>query len=131
MNPPVFQQIGQLVLTGKRRRDLECEGFMKFFRALVEMTDSAVAKEVGGVSVTVLLVGNKEETWKIELTASDYAFWKEKFAVGVRFKYSLDAVKAAILKAMTAAAERNKLTADERKQLLALLDGTSDAEVVS
>ena len=122
MNLSVFQKLGDIVLSSKRRVELEYEDFFKFYRALVEITDSEVAKAVGGTSITVVLLDKKEETYKLELTATDYLWWKEKVAVGLRFKFSMEAVKAAILGQMTKAAETNKLTAEERKQILSLFD---------
>lgn len=119
----VFQKIGQIVLSSKARQDQEYEEFFKFYRALVETTDGEVATAIGTTNVDVVCTGwTAHQTWGIKLTPADYLFWKEKYAIGVRFKYSLEAVKAAILAKMVNAAQDTKLTAEERKQLLALLD---------
>lgn len=126
MNLTVFQRVGEIVFSSHARKTQEHVEFLTFYRTLVETIDGDVAKAIGKTVITVNVPWTgKEENWSIELTVADYLFWKEKIAIGVRFKYAIDAVKAAILGSMTKAGENNKFTAAERKEILGLLEGTA------
>lgn len=116
-----FKAVSGIFLSSKSRRDKEYAEFLSFFRELIEETDGAIANAFGKINVEVAR-GKTKETCGLILTVADYIYWQEKFAAGFHFVEGIEAVKTKILMCLAEKAESNKLTADERKALLAILD---------
>jgi hypothetical protein len=121
VTPSVFLQVGSIFLSSKARREAEYSDFLSFYKSLVEQTDGAVASAVGTISVDVR-VGKEKKSYGIILSPTDYLWWKQSLAENVVFEKSVEHIKSSMLIALAKAAEGNKLTAEERKALLALLD---------
>lgn len=117
----LFKKVGDIFLSSKKRRDDEIADFLSFYRTIVEEMDAAVAAACGPTQVEVMAAG-KIESWSIRLTVADYIWWKQKFADGVRFTKPVAKVKSDMLMRLAKETESNKLTAEERKALIALFD---------
>jgi len=121
MNVNVFKAIADLALVATGRERAEYDGFLAFYKGLVEGLPTEAIKLFGNMSVKIRK-GKDESTAGIELTAVDYIWWKESIASGVRFSSGVRAIKIAMLNHISKKAESNSLEPDERKKLIALLE---------
>lgn len=121
----VFQAVADIATGAAARVTDEHSEFLEFFRSLVETVSPEVAKQFGTLSVTVVTKG-KTEGWGIELTATDYLWWKDAIAKGSRFSPDhggVESVPRAMVVRVASKAEKSGLTLEERRALVTLLDG--------
>jgi hypothetical protein len=122
----LFQSIANLAVTATGRVTEDHEKFLVFYRGLVETVPPEVAELFGSLTVAVVEKGELKSSWGVLLTATDYLFWKQKIAEGVRFSPSHGGAKSvprALATRLAKKAEEAGLTLQERQALLALLDG--------
>ncbi|KKC25798.1 hypothetical protein [Sphingomonas sp. SRS2] len=125
LSADLFKSIADIAVTAKGRRDAEHASFLAFYRQLVEVIPTDAVTSFGSVSVNVK-TARKSEQWAIELTVTDYMWWKQKIEqLGVRFEKSPASVQADMLVRLSKAAEASRLNSDERKALLGLLDAAA------
>lgn len=119
----IMQGVADIFTASKARRDAEYADFLSFYRNLVENVSADVAKAIGKVN-DFMVEGSKDRSQApIYLTATCYLEWKQAIADGQWFtKSSIEQVKTFMLMALAKSAEANKLTTEERKALMALLD---------
>jgi hypothetical protein len=114
-NTSIFKAVADLVTGAKARETEEHARFLRFYRDLVETLPTAATKAFGGLSLA--------DATRIELTATDYIWWKNKIEQqGYRFSAGVFAVQANMLNHLAKKAEAERLDPAERKALLALLD---------
>ncbi len=128
MSLNIFSAISDLAIGARLRRKAEDGEFLKFYRSIVETVSPEVVSIFGHMPNVHVVSNGKKEEWGIELTATDFIWWKSKLESGdVRFVEGGNAIKAAMLHRMARMAEVEKLSADERKRLISLLED-SDVE---
>lgn len=119
----VFKAVADLAVGAKARRDAEYQDFLSFYRDLVETLPTEAVTAFGSMKVEVVEAGAIKSGWAIELTPTDFIWWKSKLEQGeVRFTGSADSVKLSMLSRIAKKAEAHRLSPAERKTLLALLD---------
>lgn len=117
----VFKAVADLAVGAKSKRDQEHTDFLAFYRSLVESLPTEAIRLFGNMSVK-LIVGKVEEGAGLELTATDYMWWRQKIAGGARFVVGVHAVQLEMLNRLSKKAEAESLPPEQRKVLLALLD---------
>lgn len=124
MNVKIFTAIGELATGAKKRRDGEHQEFLGFFRSIVETIPTEVVQIFGTLSgIEMRLPSGKVESYGIELTATDYMWWKQKIEKeGARFVGKTSAVQSNMLDRLGKKAEMHRLEPAERKKLIALLE---------
>lgn len=122
----LVKSVSDIFMSSHKRRQAQYEDFLAFYKRIVEDTDTAVAKVVGTINVSVMA---KLDTAKVErkefgiiLSPSDYMWWKQHLGIDIDFVFSVEAVKTHIIRSIAKAAEANDLTNDERRRLLSALD---------
>ena len=115
----IFRAVAAVGLGASKRITAEHDEFLAFYRELVETVPTDVAKSFGRMSVNMT---NGAQDWKIELSATDYIWWKEKFADGARFSSPPAQVRLNMLTRLAKKVEEQRLEPSERAALLALLD---------
>ncbi len=121
----IFQAIADIATNAAGRVTDEHQEFLTFFRSLVETVPPETAQRFGTLGVTAIEGGALTANWGVMLTATDYLFWKQKIAEGVRFSPAHGGVKSvprAMVTRLAKQAEAAGLTLEERQQLLKLLD---------
>lgn len=117
-----FKKIADLALGAKKREDEEYADFLKFYRGLVETLPADAVKIFGRCDRCVVKNGT-ESTWGLELTATDFWWWKNEIEnFGARFKNGTKVAKNAMLTQMAKKAEGTTLPPEVRKALIALLE---------
>jgi hypothetical protein len=117
----VFKAVVDLAMGAKARRSTEHQEFLTFYRSLVETVPTEAIGLFGSMPVNVFEAG-KQEDWAIELTATDYIWWKKKIESGARFVVDPSEVQLAMLNRMSKKADMERLSPDERKSLIALME---------
>lgn len=115
----LFRAVAVLATGAKARNAAAHRDFLAFYRDIVETVSVETVAAFGSMSVDVV---GKSNNWAIELTATDYVWWKEEISRGARFVKDPSAVRLAMLNRLSKQAEATKLTPDERKSLIALLE---------
>jgi hypothetical protein len=121
----LFQAIADLASNAAGRVTDEHQEFLNFYRGLVDTVPPETVGRFGNLGVAVIENGAVQTQWGIELTATDYLFWKQKIGAGVRFSPAHGGVKSvprAMATRLAKQAETAGLTLEERQQLLNLLD---------
>jgi hypothetical protein len=128
INPRIFAAIGRLAVSAKKRRDAEYQDFLAFYRTLVETLPAEVCAIFGNMGgIEVQPGAGARTTFGLELSATDFIWWKHKIEVeNVRFVKSAAAIKADMLARISRGAEAHNLTPAERKELVALLETTGE-----
>lgn len=122
MNFKLFKAIGELVNQAKIRETEEHMKFLEFYRELVLNLPSESISQFGMLDVSVIDTDGKRQLFGIILTVTDYVWWKALIENGARFVRSPEVVKADMLAKFSEQAEMSRLTVDERKELLKLLE---------
>jgi hypothetical protein len=123
MNANIFKSIGDLAVSAKRRTDKRYADFLAFYRELVETLPSEMVEIFGAVPLSVTHKNGKAETVNIELSATDFLWWKRNIEVlGMRFTNGPSSVENAMLRRVAEKAETHRLAPEERKTLLAMLE---------
>lgn len=127
----IFRAVAEMALGAKARRDQENEKFLSFYRELVETLPTDVTELFGHMGkVAVTLKNGETPSWGIELTATDYIWWCNEIREnGVRFTQGPRAVEQAMIARLAKQAESQRLTPEERKKLISLLDDFKAAPV--
>lgn len=128
MNINLFRAVGDLALSAKKRVTNEHVEFLAFYRQLVETLPSEMTEMFGTLDgIEVRLTGGGFQTYGIELTATDFIWWKSVIEGGNRFKNGTAWVQQSMLSRFSKKAEAHRLSPEERTTLLALLDADSKA----
>lgn len=124
MNANIFRAVGELALGAKRRREAEYASFLSFFRELVETLPAEMTSLFGHMSnVGVTLRDGKTANYGIELTVTDFLWWKSAIEQdGVRFTSGPESLRRSMLTRFSKQAEAYRLEPEERKKLLAMID---------
>lgn len=121
----VFSEIADIALGARKRRIAENEGFLAFYREIVETVPQEVVSLFGKMTVRVT-EGNTQADWGLLLTATDYIFWKNKLSEGrVKFTSGNTRIKQMMHERLAEKAENEGLPPEERKRLIALLEGVA------
>lgn len=120
----LIQGVADIFTASKKRRDKEYADFLEFYKKMVETSSSDIAKVIGNTcTVHVGGDGKEDRNWGLYLTIACYLEWKAAIANGLRFtKMTIEQVQTSMVLALAKVAESNKLTTEERKALLELLD---------
>ena len=126
MNFEIFKAIGNLSLKAKVREEQEYKEFLAFYKELVENMPTELTilfGNLGGIETSK--AGHKPSVYGIELTATDYIWWKNKIEnEGCRFVHGIPHVKSLMLERFAKNAESHRLSPEERKELIAMLEKT-------
>jgi len=124
MNVNVFRAIADLALSAKRREDKAHTDFLSFYRELVETLPSEMVDIFGQLTgVDVRIKSGKEAKWGIQLTATDFIWWKSQIEdEGVRFVHGPLSVQRSMLDLFSRSADARRIPPEERKKLIALLE---------
>jgi hypothetical protein len=127
VNIDIFSAIGDLAISSRRRVEVEHSDFLVFYRQLVETMPTEMVEIFGTLDgIRVRLRRGKVEDYGIELTATDFMWWKSLIeADHARFVSGPADVKRRMLERFATGAEAERLTPDERKKLLFLLDSAT------
>lgn len=110
-----MEKIMQWIDKVSDRHSEEHNEFLIWYEKLVRSASPAATKAFGNMD-DVELTSN--ESAGIELTASDFLWWKERISNGARFKHGVSSVKANMLNRLCSAAEQMDMTAEEKGQLI-------------
>lgn len=126
MNLATFKAIGELAIGAKRRQEKEYADFIAFYRDLVENLPTEVTELFGKLdNIPVRRWGSgKTENVGLILSVADLLWWTHEFEMKTRFVNGISYVKSEMLARLSRQAETERLSPDERKRLLAILDGT-------
>lgn|GEM_PF-5788959 len=117
-----FRALGDIITNEKKKRYIENQEFLVFLRELVETLPAEACNRFNNFPVVIIKEDNKQQQLFIELTVSDYLFWKDKAEnTDLRFEETITQIKNRMLEKLTKVAEMNKLEPKERKELLAIL----------
>ena len=120
----IFQLLADFINRDKIRRDREHEEFMEFYRELVETIPAAAAEAFGcmnGVGVAKRIKsGLDERSWGIELTPTDYLWWRRYIDEGFYLTKGCAETQLDILERLAKLVDMSSLTVEERQQLLDL-----------
>lgn len=122
MSAQIFRAIADMALGAKAKRMERYEAFLDFYKTLVETLPSEATAMFGRMPVSVKDRGKPPENWGIELTATDFLFWKDRLGRTVEFVKRPENVKSDMFSVLAKKAEKEPLTAEERKTLLMLLE---------
>lgn len=121
----VFKAIADLAVGAKARRDEEHQEFLRFYRSLVETLPTMATEAFGNLNGVKVTARKAAQSWGIELTVSDYLWWKHEIEQGARFVEGVAAVQTSMLHRLSKAAEAQRLSPEERKEMLSLIDGST------
>lgn len=128
MNVSVFRAIGELALGAKGRRDKEYAEFLAFYRDLVETLPSEMIELFGTLENVSVFVSGKKASYGLELSVTDYLWWKQHIEVSrLRFESGVASVKFDMLDRFSRKAETHRLSPEERTKLLALIEQSKAA----
>jgi hypothetical protein len=120
-----FKQLTDIVLGIQKKSDAEWAEFMEFYRDIVESTPAAVASIFNTMSVDVILNDRdrSKKSYGIQISVSDYLYWKNAYAEGTRFVLPVKKVQDNMLQHLAKAIEKKPGTIEpgERKALLRVL----------
>lgn len=122
MDVNIFKAIGDLAVGAKRRTDKDYADFIAFYRQLVETLPIEVTDLFGSLDDVQVRRDGKLEGCGLELNVTDVIWWQHEIKTGTRFVCGIAQVKSDMLRRLALKAETQRLTPDERKSLLALLD---------
>lgn len=124
MDKSIFEKLAKLVEGTNSRTAKEHEDFLKTYRGIVEMVPLSVANEFGNMDgINIVSPKQKIENCRIELTATDYLWWKTRFANGWRVQGGTQKLLRKMATHLAKSAEGTGLDIAERKALLEIIDG--------
>ena len=117
-----FRALGDIILNNKKKRDIENQEFLKFFRELVETLPAEACKKFGQLTGVDVIVDNTAKQFGIILSVTDFLWWRNAFeTTNVRFTNGPENVKMKMLERLTAVSEVDSLGPADRKKILAIL----------
>lgn len=122
MDANIFTRIADIALGANQRKLKEHREMLDFYRRIVETVPTEVAEMFGSMPVKVRQKNIKDfVTWNIELTATDYLWWRRSIEnEGARFASGAKRIMSAMLEQMTK--NIGTLEPEERKALIKLMD---------
>lgn len=123
----IFKAIGELAIGAKRRREAEYADFIAFYRELVETLPIDVCDLFGTLNEVQVMraKASKSEGVGLELNVADLMWWQHEIKLGTRFVHGIKQVKSDMLRRLTLKAETERLSPEERKSLISMLDRTT------
>ncbi|UAK25844.1 hypothetical protein [Sphingomonas nostoxanthinifaciens] len=119
----IFKAVADLVSGADARNEADHKAFLVFYRDLVETIPTEVCQAFGTLGgVRARTAANEEKPFGLQLSVADYLWWKRQIEEGTRFVAGPSSVQMDMLDRLTRKADIHRLTADERKALIALFD---------